>query len=333
MIRIRQSLQQQARIGMSRLSKEGLGVGLFDNLSRIHQRNPMSHVCHHAQIVGDQQQTQLALALQVLEQVQHLLLNRHIKCRGGLIGDQKVGFSGQCHRDHHALLLAATHLEWVAVNPALGLGDANPAQPIDGLATSRVAAQAGVRFNGLHNLIAHPHDGIQTGSRLLKDDADASTSDAAHVGLGQAQQLCWLGIWHSFADGDASTLDATVIWQQAHQGQRRHAFTAARLAHQGIGFAAVERQTQAIQGTDQSGFGIQAHFDIMELQHACSHSWLGTAWAACILTGRCVRARGSKASRTASAKRLADNTTATMNTNAAAKDHHTTGSRDISLRA
>src|SRR6185503_12595970 len=46
-----------------------------------------------------------------------------------------------------------------------------------------------------------------------------------------------------------------------------------------------------------------------------------------------MRTRGSKPSRTASAKRLAASTSTNMNTNAAASDHHTIGSRPISSRA
>ena len=49
--------------------------------------------------------------------------------------------------------------------------------------------------------------------------------------------------------------------------------------------------------------------------------------------GRKVRARGSKASCTPSAKRLAASTSVTMKPKAAAKDHQTTGSRLISARA
>src|SRR5690606_37831684 len=45
------------------------------------------------------------------------------------------------------------------------------------------------------------------------------------------------------------------------------------------------------------------------------------------------RTRGPKPSRTASAKRFAARTSANMNTNAAASDHQTTGSRPISRRA
>ena len=48
---------------------------------------------------------------------------------------------------------------------------------------------------------------------------------------------------------------------------------------------------------------------------------------------RKARARGSKASLTALAKNCIDRTSATMNANAAASVYHTTGSRDISLRA
>ena len=132
---IGQGLQQQACIGVTRSGKKVFGCSLFDDLACVHQRHTVSHVSHHAQVMRDQQQAQLALALQVFEQIQHLLLDGHIQGRGGFVCNQKLGFSGQGHGNHDALLLAPAHFKRVAVNAAFRLRDTYAAQPINGFAT------------------------------------------------------------------------------------------------------------------------------------------------------------------------------------------------------
>ena len=87
------------------------------------------------------------LALQLLQQVEDLRLDRHVERRRRLVGDQEVGLGGERHRDHHALLLSAGQLERIVVDAPLGLGNADALQPLDrlGLAPPRRAAACGAR--------------------------------------------------------------------------------------------------------------------------------------------------------------------------------------------
>jgi hypothetical protein len=48
-------------------------------------------VAHHRQVVADEQVGQALLALQVLHDVQHLRLHRHVQRRGRLVADQELG--------------------------------------------------------------------------------------------------------------------------------------------------------------------------------------------------------------------------------------------------
>ena len=44
------------------------------------------------------------------DQVEDLLLDRHVERRRRLVGDQQLRLARDRHRDHHALLLAARQL-------------------------------------------------------------------------------------------------------------------------------------------------------------------------------------------------------------------------------
>jgi hypothetical protein len=104
-------LHQQLRVRMARRAKEFLARRDLDDLSGVHQRDPMRHPLHDPEVVRDQQHPHPALLLQPLQQLEDLRLDRHVERGRRLVGDQQVGLGGKRERDHHALLLPARHLE------------------------------------------------------------------------------------------------------------------------------------------------------------------------------------------------------------------------------
>ena len=72
------------------------------------------------------------LALQLAQQLEDLRLHRHVQRRRRLVGDQQLGLAGKRHRDHHALAHAARELVRILVEPALGRGDADLLEQLDG---------------------------------------------------------------------------------------------------------------------------------------------------------------------------------------------------------
>ena len=77
---------------------------------RVHDGNLVADVLHHRQIVGDEQERQVQLLLQVAQQVQDLGLNRDIQRRDGFVADDEVRLQCQCAGDADALTLAAREL-------------------------------------------------------------------------------------------------------------------------------------------------------------------------------------------------------------------------------
>jgi hypothetical protein len=72
-------------------------------------------VPHHRQVVRDHHVGEPHLLLQILEEVDHLSLDRHVECGHRLVGDDQLGFQGERTCDADALPLTAGELVRVSV--------------------------------------------------------------------------------------------------------------------------------------------------------------------------------------------------------------------------
>ena len=97
----------------SRLSSRELGH--LDDPAEVHHRDPVADVADDRQVVGDEQVGQPELALEPLEQVDDLGLDRHVEGADRLVGDDEVRVQGERPGDADPLALAARELVRVAV--------------------------------------------------------------------------------------------------------------------------------------------------------------------------------------------------------------------------
>ncbi len=118
----------------------------------------LGQVGHHPEVVGDHQHRHPELALQVLEQLEDLRLDGDVERRRGLVGDEQRRSADQRHGDHRSLAQAAGQLEGVEIERALGLGEADQAEHLDGTLARAAAADVVVDQEGLAHLVA---DGVQ----------------------------------------------------------------------------------------------------------------------------------------------------------------------------
>ena len=65
-------------------------VADLDDLAQVHHRDPVGDVPDHRQVVGDEQVGQPELVLQVLEQVDHAGLDRHVQRRHRLVEHEQL---------------------------------------------------------------------------------------------------------------------------------------------------------------------------------------------------------------------------------------------------
>jgi hypothetical protein len=93
---------------------DGAGVTELDDAAEIHDRDAVADVLDHAEVVGNEEVGQAEAVLQVLEQVEHLRLDRHVERGDRLVADDEVGLYGKRARDADSLALAAAELVRVA---------------------------------------------------------------------------------------------------------------------------------------------------------------------------------------------------------------------------
>ena len=169
---------QAQRVGMRGAVEHVVGAAGLQDFAGVHHGHLVRHAGDDAQIVRDEHDGHVVLALQVTHEVEDLRLDRHVEGRGGFIGDEDGGFAGQGHGDHGALQHAAGELERILPGALVRLVDARHGQQLRGPRPRLAAAHAAVYLQRLRDLIAHPHGGVQGGHRVLEDHAHLG---AAHV--------------------------------------------------------------------------------------------------------------------------------------------------------
>ena len=154
--------------GCSRLAEELAPVGQLGDPAEVHHRHPVADVLDDAHVVGDEDVGQPELALELLEQVQDLRLDRDVERRHRLVADDEVGLEDERAGDADALALAAGELVRVAprvvrleADQVHHLGDLLP--PL-GVAAEAVDAQA------LADAVADRRPRVEAGVRILEDD-------------------------------------------------------------------------------------------------------------------------------------------------------------------
>ena len=112
--------QQRLRIGMRRP-----GRGHASRRSRPSCRDTSPprgrDVPHHGEVVGDEQEGEAEAALQILQEVDDLGLDRDVQRRDRLVAHDQVGLDGEGAGDADALALAAGELMRIA-RPARAAG-------------------------------------------------------------------------------------------------------------------------------------------------------------------------------------------------------------------
>jgi hypothetical protein len=110
---------------MLRRPEESAALRQLDDLSGVHHRDPVRHLCHDGQVVRDEEQRHAALLLQLEQQLEDLRLDRDVERGGGLVGDQHLGVHRERPGDHHALLQAARELERILAEAPLRVRNAD----------------------------------------------------------------------------------------------------------------------------------------------------------------------------------------------------------------
>ena len=114
----------------------------LDDLAGVHHVDAVGVAGDDAEVVRDDDDGRAELAAQAGHDFQHLRLNRHVERRRRLVGEQQLRVAGHGHGDHHALSHTTGELVRVVVDAALGLGDADHLEQLDGARDGGVACPA-----------------------------------------------------------------------------------------------------------------------------------------------------------------------------------------------
>ena len=131
-VKVRHSRKERPGIRMGRPIENILAGPHFHNASCIHHADPVRHVGHHAQIVGDEDHRKIPFPLHIVDQLQDPGLDGHIQCCCRLITDQDLRVAGQSDGDDDPLAHTAGKLERISVIPLGGVGDPHSLHKLDG---------------------------------------------------------------------------------------------------------------------------------------------------------------------------------------------------------
>ena len=241
------------RIRVLRMVEHLLDGTLLDDPALGHHADPVGHLAHDAEVVGDEQQRHAVARLQGLQELQDLRLDGDVERRRRLVGDQEVGLVGERHGDHHALALAAGELVRVGVEPRRRLGDADLFEQLERALARGVARQALVQDQDLVHL---PLDGVQRierGHRLLEDHRHAVAAHRQKLACRRADQLAALEFYA------AGGMARHRIGQELQDRQRGHRLAGARFAHQRHGLAAADLEADVAHGAHGLVAGAECH--------------------------------------------------------------------------
>ncbi len=122
--------------------------------------------------MSDEQVGEPELLLQVLEQVQHLRLHRHVERRDRLVANDQLGLQRKRARDADTLALAARELVGIPVD-VLGVEADDVEQLLGALAALPRRANA-MDQQRLGDDLTDGHAGVQRRVGVLEDDLDFS---------------------------------------------------------------------------------------------------------------------------------------------------------------
>jgi hypothetical protein len=95
---------------MKGLAIDGVAVGDLDDPPEIHHRHAVGNVLYHGQVVGNKQQGQVELGLELGEEVEDLGLDGHVESRHRLIGHNQTGPQDQSPGNSDSLALTTREL-------------------------------------------------------------------------------------------------------------------------------------------------------------------------------------------------------------------------------
>ena len=219
---LRLGRDQVLGVGMLRRGEDVGHRAALDDLAIVHDAHPVGHLAHDAEIMGDEQHRHVELGLELRQQLEDLRLDGDVERGGGLVGDEQVGLVGKRHGDHHALTLAAGELMRIAVEPALGIVDADLIEQIEHALARGAIGKPTVDLQHLADLPLDRVQRIERGHRLLEDHRDLVAADLAERRWRKREQVLAL------EQDRSGWVRRRGVGEETEDRERRHRLARAR---------------------------------------------------------------------------------------------------------
>jgi hypothetical protein len=257
--------QKRLGVGVVGLVEDGVHVRLLHDPAEVHHRDLVGYFGDHPEVVGDEDDRHVELALQVLDQLQHLRLHGHVERGGGLVGDQQAGAARQRHGDHGPLPETAGEFVRVGAKPLRGIGNVDAGEHLGGDVAGLVFVSGDVKQDALDDLVADGVDWREGLHRLLEDLGDLAAADvldlaAGGVELGQVDLAAVAPVEQDLA------ADPAGPGHDAQQRLRGDALAAATLANQAQGAAAPDREADPVDRLEQPVVEIEVGLEVFDLE-------------------------------------------------------------------
>src|SRR5829696_8314619 len=229
----RDSRKQRLGIRMRRVLVDIVDRTDLHDLAQIHHRYPIRDVPDHRKVVRDEEVGQRELGLQLVQQVDHSSLDRHVQGRHRLVQHDQLRLQGQSPRNADPLTLAAGELLGVTAGMA-GLEADQAEQLIDPI--EDVCLRVVEDSHRFGDQVEDRHTRVERGHRILEHHLKV----ASHLFTHFAPHAV-----HRFVEDDDA---AAGGWFQVEHLQQRGGFATTRLTDQSEGLALLDLEVDPIDG-------------------------------------------------------------------------------------
>src|SRR5215475_7633521 len=174
---------------MTRMLEERHGRRRLHDPPRIHDRHAVAHLGDNPEIVGDEDDREPNLSLDVLEESEVRTLDRHVEGGRWLIRDEDLRVAGQRDGTDDPLSHASTELMRIVAQTLLGKRDAQERQDLDHPLREAAPSELPVQTQRLSELVADGEYGVERRHGVLEDHRDALATVRAQLIRGQLDQI------------------------------------------------------------------------------------------------------------------------------------------------
>ncbi len=175
---------------MQRLLEEVLCPSHLDETARIHHRNALAGLRHHSHVVRDEDDRQAKLPAQFGQELEDLVLHRHVERRRRLIRQDNLWRAGKRRRNHNTLAHAAAEGMRIIVHAPLGRRDPDEAHQLDRAgARLGTGASDAMLQHGLADLPPHRQHRFERRDGVLHDHRNPPAADLAQRAIRHRQQV------------------------------------------------------------------------------------------------------------------------------------------------